>query len=58
MSNPTLLFHVFDTLKRDLRHLHPTDRLSASARMIGRPSLVADNGYRSSFALWRRGVAL
>jgi hypothetical protein len=52
------LFYIFDTLKHDLRDLIPEDRLSATARMLGRPGLVADPLFRGAFSDWRRGVAL
>lgn len=52
------MFYLFDTLRSDLRDLLPQDRLSATARMLGRPSLVADPVYRQAFSDWRRGVAL
>ena len=58
MNNPMLIIRVFDMLKSDLKHLHPSDRLSAAARMAGRPELVANEGFRSAFTSWRRGVAL
>jgi len=54
----TNIFHVFDTLRSDLWNLHPKDRLSATARMLGRPALVADPLYRQAFSDWRRGVSL
>lgn len=52
------MFYLFDTLRADLRDLMPEDRLSATARMLGRPALVADPLYRQAFADWRRGVSL
>jgi hypothetical protein len=52
------MFYLFDTLKHDLRDLLPQDRLSATARMLGRPGLVADPVYRQAFSDWRKGVAL
>ena len=52
------MFYLFDTLKTDLRDLLPQDRLSATARMLGRPNLVADPVYRQAFSDWRRGVSL
>ena len=54
----TNLFHIFDTLRSDLKDLHPADRLAASARLVGRPQLVANQEYRLVFSQWRRGVAL
>ncbi len=58
ITNVSRMFHLFDTLKFDLRDLLPQDRLSATARMLGRPSLVADPVFRQSFSDWRRGVSL
>lgn len=55
MSN---LYHLFDSLKADLKDLHPADRLAASARLVGRPQLVANPEFRLVFATWRRGVSL
>jgi hypothetical protein len=52
------MFYLFDTLRSDLRDLLPQDRLSATARMLGRPSLVADPLFRGAFSDWRRGVSL
>lgn len=52
------LSYLFDTLKHDLHDLLPQDRLSATARMLGRPNLVADPLFRGAFSDWRRGVAL
>jgi hypothetical protein len=52
------LFFMFDTLRHDLRDLLPQDRLSATARMLGRPGLVADPLFRGAFSDWRRGVSL
>ena len=54
----TNLMHLFDCLRADLRDLHPSDRLAASARLVGRPQLVANQEFRMVFATWRRGVAL
>lgn len=54
----TALYHMFDTIRSDLRDLHPSDRLSASARMMGRPNLVANSEFRQAFSDWRKGVAL
>ena len=54
----TNLFYLFDTLKADLGDLHPSDRLAASARLVGRPALVSNQEYRLVFSQWRRGVAL
>ena len=52
------LYYVFDTLKPHLKNLHPGDRMSAVARMVGRPELVANETFRSTFSCWRRGVSL
>jgi hypothetical protein len=52
------LLYLFDTLRSDLCDLLPQDRLSATARMLGRPGLVADPLFRGAFSDWRRGVAL
>ena len=52
------MFYLFDILKTDLRDLLPQDRLSATARMLGRPDLVSDPLFRGAFADWRRGVSL
>lgn len=52
------LTHVFDTFRSTLRNLHPADRMSAVARMVGRPELVANDDFRSTFSAWRKGVAL
>ena len=54
----TNLMHLFDSLRSDLRDLHPADRLAASARLVGRPQLVANQEYRLVFSQWRRGVSL
>jgi hypothetical protein len=54
----TNIFYLFDTLRDDLKSLHPQDRLAASARMLGRPSLVANPEFRGAFSDWRRGVSL
>ena len=54
----TNLMHLFDCLRADLRDLHPSDRLAASARLVGRPQLVANQEFRMVFTTWRRGVAL
>ena len=54
----TNLMHLFDTLRSDLKDLHPADRLAASARLVGRPQLVANQEFRMVFATWRRGVSL
>ena len=56
--NQTSMFYLFDILRADLRDLMPEDRLSATARMLGRPGLVADPSFRGAFADWRRGVSL
>ena len=58
ITNVSHMFYLFDTLKHDLRDLLPQDRLSATARMLGRPELVALDEYRAVFADWRRGVSL
>ena len=58
ITNISNLFFMFDTLRSDLRDLLPQDRLSATARMLGRPALVADPIYRQAFSDWRRGVSL
>lgn len=58
ITNVNNMFYLFDTLKTDLRDLLPQDRLSATARMLGRPALVADPIYRQAFSDWRRGVSL
>jgi hypothetical protein len=52
------MFYLFDTLRSDLRDLLPQDRLSATARMLGWPGLVADPLFRGAFSDWRKGVAL
>ena len=52
------LFYLFDSLRSDLKDLHPADRLAASARLVGRPALVSDPDFRLVFSQWRRGVAL
>lgn len=54
----TSLFYLFDTLQSDLRDLHPSDRLGAAARLLGRPELLGNPEFRQSFNEWRRGVAL
>ena len=58
ITNVSHMFYIFDTLRHDLRDLLPQDRLSATARMLGRPGLVADPVYRQAFSDWRRGVSL
>jgi len=52
------LYYVFDTLRPTLKNLHPSDRMSAVARMVGRPELVANEVFRQTFNCWRRGVSL
>jgi hypothetical protein len=54
----TNVYHLLDTLRADLSDLHPSDRLSAAARMLGRESLVADDTFREAFSTWRKGVCL
>jgi hypothetical protein len=54
----TNIYHLLDTLRADLSDLHPSDRLSAAARMLGRESLVAHDTFRDAFSTWRKGVCL
>jgi hypothetical protein len=56
--NTMIIFSLLDNFKSDLKSLHPADRLSAAARMMGRPDLVANQEYRQTFSQWRKGVAL
>ena len=58
MTTTTNLMYIFDTLRSDLKDLHPADRLAASARLVGRPQLVSNPDFRLVFSQWRRGVAL
>jgi hypothetical protein len=54
----TLMFHLLDTMRDDLKSLHHDDRMGAAARMMQRPSLVGNHQFRHLFSMWRRGVAL